>query len=606
MLKGLCEYGKSHPEVVMPAGYAIRTVKFLTDLSSGGKFVMLRGASDDKKGLQVRCPDVGGAAQGGKANVLIEKAAVALGLDAQDGGKTGQGAKLEGKRESFLEQFREGLHAVPEFEAVLTALQDESTMDRIRAAATDAGVKPGDPVGFTVGGKCLWDLSSVQSWWAVVSQVHGTPSALDLVTGEPCVPARLFKKVPVSAAGGGQPSGSLLVSFDKDSFASYGLCGKQGANAPMSQATADMAMDAFIYLAGKGLRIGDGMKLVHWFDHDIALGGGSDEEDIFQAAFGPSAGSSDEDPDPDVRNAQADDLVRSPFSGNVPADLEDVVYHVMVIKAEMARCTVRRYGTGTYGELYRNLKLWFDDMALVRSDGRGMCAPRKFNGLLYALLSGQERGRAGLAKFSGLTSLSGQMLDACFHGRPLPDAALHRALACVESSVHANGIVPEGSVQVVKMWFNRNLRKNGKGGLVMPDNNDGTRSAGWYCGELLALYDRIQKETRVDRNSDVIERFYVGCCRAPRATLNRLQQLSIAHFRDIRNPFRKGRLKAALEETYGKLCDTCGSIPATLSPGEQAAFLLGYYFRVAHMGELFEDTAVAGGDIDKEVNGNVD
>ena len=76
MLRALYDYGKAHPEILLPYGCAMRKVKYIIDITKGGAFVGIRKAENE----EIICPTVGSATRGGgaTANVLVEKASAAI------------------------------------------------------------------------------------------------------------------------------------------------------------------------------------------------------------------------------------------------------------------------------------------------------------------------------------------------------------------------------------------------------------------------------------------------------------------------------------------------------------------------------------------------
>jgi CRISPR-associated protein Csd1 len=120
------------------------------------------------------------------------------------------------------------------------------------------------------------------------------PEAMCLVTGEMAPIARLHPSI--KGVPGAQSSGAALVSFNLDSFTSYGKI--QGANAPVSEATAfayATALNALLIASrtdAKGrpvypnrVMLG-GITVLFWAEHDVAeklvgaMLGNQDDEDM--------------------------------------------------------------------------------------------------------------------------------------------------------------------------------------------------------------------------------------------------------------------------------------------------------------------------------------
>lgn len=581
MLRALYDYGVSHPEILNTPGCARRTVNYIVDLTGSGDFIGLRKSADKK----LVCPSVAGANVGRNpvCNPVMERASVSIGMDP---GKTGKAMEVvEARRECFLEYFRDGASDVPGFDSVLRALTDDVILSKILDAAEDAEVKDTSVVAFSVDGVLLTDVPELKTWWGArhAAGPSGTGldtagQAIDVVTGEACTPARLFRQIPPEAVGGA--SVASLICFNNNAFESYGMKDGQCRNVPMAQTTADVIADAVTYLGIHAPYVG-GLKFLHWYDTDLPEGG-----DVLNTVLFDLDGADPdalENPDGlDVKsrapvsegamNAAADRLVRSPFTGECPADLSDRRYHILILQAQAYRVTVLRHMTDTYASLYANLKAWFDDLSLVGPNGTGRMRPRAFNKLLYSLLTKGETSRTTGNKFAPVSFLVAPTMRACIEGGPVPDAVAARALAANLSRIYADGSASPMAVQLLKLWLCRRNRAEGKE-EIMPDSNE-TRNPAYYCGWLMALYEKVQAVVMPDVNAGVMTRFYGACSESPALVLGNLQALSVHHFDKMTSVGYKTLLTAALEETWGCIE---GPIPARLTMEGKAYFALGYW-----------------------------
>lgn len=576
MLKALYDYGKTHPDVRTFPGCSQRTLKYIVELDAAGNFVDIRRSDVGS----VICPDVGSAARGTGviSNVLMEKASISLSLDSGVSGKALD--RLNGKRKCFVDYFRDGVSQVPEFAAVLHMYDDDVIFNQVCDAAVQRGVKPGDAVGFSVDGNLLSDLDTVRSWWAdYLSQDDfepDVPKMLDIVTGEICTPARLFRPMPMQAAGGGQSAGVSLISFNCPSFESYGMKGAQCRNAPMAQETADIIADAITYLCSRAPRVG-GVKFVHWYDCDLPSG-----QDVLDFGLFDIDESDDGDENssinPAAMDALADKLVQSPVLGECPVDLSGRVYHILLMQPELSRMVVRRYMTGNYSELYHNFKSWFDDLSLVSANGTGLMRPCKLNKLLYSLLTKSEMA-ASSDKFAPLSPLIGPVFQACIAGNIIPDAIAVRALNANQSRIYKDDSVSPMVVQWLKLWLCRKLKSKGVEVDIMPELSN-IKNMAYQCGRLMAIYEKIQAVVSPDVNVGVLTKFYSACSQSPALVLGNMQALSVHHFDKMKSRGYENLLSAALESAWGCID---GDIPASLSLEDKAYFALGYWHQRAEL-----------------------
>lgn len=555
MFKALYDYGKAHPGILCPPGCRTKKVKYLIELDGNGDFIDVRPASEGEQSVVAPC--VESAAH--QPDVCIEKACVVLSItDDMPAVKMGEVSK---KHDVFITRLDST--GVAELDAVHRAMSDVNIFEAMAGRAMDIGVKSGDMVGFVVSGAHVHGSESVRRWWASVSSGQEEACAIDMVTGEPCVPARLFKPVPAAVVPGGQASGTFIVSFNAPAFESYG--NKQGMNAPVSQETADIIMDSFIHLAGRSVNMG-GLRFIHWYDRDV-------DDDLLAKAL-------IEVPDDDGtdfvneagKDAAATALVRSPLTGVPVGPLTGNQYHIMTVKPEGSRLSIRDYEVGDYEELYGHLCDWFSGMELVNWDGRGSCKYKSMNGILYSLLKENER-KSGSDKFSGVRPLSSALLRACLDGSAIPYGVASRALDAVTSAVYSDGKPWPASIQVLKLWLCRN--ENEKEGVsIMSHWNPENRNVGYLCGGLLAVYEHLQKTVNRSVGNGVGQRYYSACLRSPRVGISQMSKLSMHHFPQLSSGYRKRVYETMLEEIYGKMD---GDIPTSLSMADKAYFAVGYW-----------------------------
>lgn len=588
MLKALYDYGQAHPEVIQHPGCEYRSIQYVADLTGDGGLIGVRKL--DKSEQRVMCPSAGNITSKADAHPVADKALVAIRLDPDGILSEKQAAKLAVKRRIFEDRFRSGVPDIPAFQAVCDVLSDSSLLDGLQAGFVEAGGKPGDTVGFSVDGVELWRMPDVLSWWAGQQSGAGTcpGTYLDVVTGEPCEAVRLWNRMTGKCAAGGQTSGVMLVSFNEQAFCSYGFAGQQGANCPVSSRTMQSIIDSLTYLSGRAPSV-ETTRIVHWYAGDV-----KPADDVLDYILGDlafaGAVQSDDDIDEDAMTANADRLVTSPFSGSVPPDLSGMRYHILFIQPSAARMIVHRYEQGDYGDLYASVSKWFDDLRMAASNGH---VPRKLPGLkslLWNLLTDAELSKKK-NRMAPLEPFLEAILDACFFGRPVPDAIGHRALAGFRSGMYppAGEQIQYGrqycKIRWLRLWLNR--RMNMKGDNVMPEvpellDRDSTCPA-YVSGRLMAAYDAIQR-TASNLKSSVVSRYFTSCSQGPAMVLGRLQSMSVHHMEVIRDDEIRGFYQGELAEIWSRM--TSG-IPARLTVMEQAYFACGYWQELAYIQGLY-------------------
>ena len=594
MLRALYDYAQAHPEIVLPLGWAYRTIDFVVDLPvSGPGIIGVRAL--DKSDRRVACPSAGKITSGADAHPIAEKASVAICLDVPEPLSDAQQKKLDTKRSNFLDRFVSGQQDVPAFGQIIAALSDPVVLDDMQTKFLDAGGQAGNYVSFSVGGIDLWQIPEVRTWWEHARNPSGGPPSfdyLDVVTGEPCEPARLWTAMRGECARGGQSSGVSLVSFNAPAFDTYIEPGEsddngpQGKNCPVSESTMSAVMDAAIYLSSRAPNVGN-LRLCHWYAGEV-----SKDDDplasVLDSLFFP-AGKSESELDElngAAMDAEADRLARAPFTGDIPPGLENMRYHMLYLQPESARMVIRKYEVGRYSELHDAVAAWFADLELVSSAGYVSRKLPRLYSLLAGLLSPVELAKKS-DRMAPLQPHVAAILDACFHNRNIPDCIAYRAFTAFRSGMYPgaggdiNWALQYRRVQWLRLWVNRTARmKKGDANMseISTTVDKGLAGPAYVCGRLMAAYDMTQ-QVAAKLKSSVVSRYFTACSQGPAMVLGRLQSMSVHHLDAISsdNP-AKAVLQNALAEIWSQID---GPIPARLTVAEQAYFACGYWQEMA-------------------------
>ncbi len=280
---------------------------------------------------------------------------------------------------------------------------------------------------FIVDGSFVHEHPVVQAAW----QRHAAASTSTtlgqcLVTGADSVPiARLH---PAIKGAGGQPGGTLLVSFNFDAAESYGHV--QSFNAPVSETAAFGYAAALNHLlrreTNRARTIGD-MTVVVWAERPCA------GESLLMSLFDPVGLGADEDSPPEdrARAAQVRDALDCIMRGEMPADLkadEGVKFYLLGVSPNAARLSVRLWQVSTLGELIDNVRQHQRDLMLVTDSPKRAPYPA-----LWTLVNetrpkdgdGRSRGRPDNDK---RYKLHGDLLRAALGGGRYPAALLPELL----------------------------------------------------------------------------------------------------------------------------------------------------------------------------------
>lgn len=378
-------------------------------------------------------------------------------------------------------------------------------------------------------------------------------------TGSLAVPVATHLKIEGLADVGGQPSGTALVGFDKDSFCSYGL--SQSANAAMSEEAVTAyraALNDLIRNYGQRLA---GAKVVHWFQKSVP----AEDDPLSWLEVGEEH---------QQRSAQqrAKELLEGIRTGK-RVDLLGNYFYAVTLSGSGGRVMVRDWMEGQFEDLAGNISRWFDDLSIVRRDGQGLAPTPKF----LAVLGATVRDLRDLPP-----PFVARMWRVAVRDEQIPYHALAEALDRAKADVTQDEPPNHAGMGLLKAYHTRMERtKGGKEvsqGLT-PYLNEGHTHPAYHCGRLMAVLAEIQRSALGDVGAGIVQRYYAAASSTPALVLGRLTRTSQFHL---------GKLSAGLAYWYeGKVAGIWGRIkddvPATLTLEEQSLFALGFYQQLANM-----------------------
>lgn len=578
MLTELYRYALDHGLAAQP-GFKPKRVKAYVLLSAEGKFLGVHVREKDAPA--VYAPDIGAAANGTRyCNPLIEKAKIPLGIVEDPKADK----NVPTKHDFFLSMLDDGSTFEPVFAVLAQALRDQRVVQEMSEGLIQHKLKGGDPIGFLVDGRPVEASSRYLPWWTKFRTMF-SPEEADvlprcLITGECKAALATVPKVSGLMFVGGHTAGDAFLCFDKDAFQSYGF--KKSANAPVSEEAMTAVNAALTSLIAKSPVLGNA-KLVHWYSSEIA-----EEEDLMpillEGAWDDEVDSDSDDGEKEkdaLRAAKA--LIASIETGERPERLH-ARYYMMPLSGANGRMMVRLWQEGSYEELYRNIKQWFEDLSLVSWNGRGQAKSPKLKALGIRLLKpGGDPKKVWSRMDEELPNLLQRLLSAIINGTALPDEIPARTLRWIRSSLlmsdeekHAVPFDTETlAFQLLKAWLCRRQRLRGDEYPMEATCNDQvTRDVAYYCGQLMAVYVAIQRKAMPDVGVGVAERYYTAASANPAFALGKLAQLSQHHLGKL-EPGLAHYFEDKISEVMVKIGDR--EIPAIMNMEQQTEFALGYY-----------------------------
>jgi CRISPR-associated protein Csd1 len=520
--------------------------------------------------------------QGTKSHFLcdtLERAT--LFLDPKAAEKADARRMQQGYFQSLLKEAADACPAdSSRLQAVLSFLQNAEALAEFYRQLTSLKAKPSDNAVFAVEGFNLLDSESLKTFWRNRRR-HSAATAgvrdqrVCIATGE--LAETLDTTEKIKGVPGGLATGTNLISFDKDSFCSFGL--DQAQNAALS-APAELkirsSLNTLIEKSREQKLVFNNTAHLHWTRKPI-------ENDPIDWLANPN------------ENAVAE-LLKSVKSGQRPIELETNNYYAMSLSGNGARIVVRDWLESTVPEVQQHVAEWFQDLGIISPDGVGVKRDFKFYALLYGLV------RAELAELP--PQIPTQLLHGALRGRsvPLPQSALAAALR--RQQLDQENKLNPARLALIKACLLRS--PNRKETDTMTEKLDITsKDKAYRCGQLFAVIGRLQLLALGKVGASIAERTYGGVATRPATTFGPLFTKLPAYLKKANNRFPgSGTNKQKEIEKICVCIEGLGGIPQTLGLEEQGRFALGYYCQLAQYraDRAEEETAKKSEEIPNESN----
>lgn len=377
-----------------------------------------------------------------------------------------------------------------------------------------------------------------------------------LISGEQ---SKIAEKHPVIKGVNGGKAEQMIISFNKEAFASFGK--EQGANAPVSEQSAFAYTTALNYLLRREnnhcLTIGDA-STVFWAEADDNVTAQA-AEGFFAQVFTP--------PDDEQESAKIFNVLEQigkgrPLQEIAPELSPNTRFYILGLAPNAARISVRFWLDTTFGQLAENLAQHWQDLALEP------CAWKTPPSIWRLLLQ-----TAVLGKSENISPvLAGEMTRAVICGTLYPLSLLSQLITRIRADGDVNGL----RVAMMKAVLERRFRKGFiEEGVPMSLNNESPNRA-YLLGRLFAVLERIQYQALGELNAGIADRYYGSASAVPFSVFPRLLSGAKHHLSRLRKD-KAGiavNLDKDLGEIIAKLPET---FPRHLSIDEQGRFAIGYY-----------------------------
>ena len=366
--------------------------------------------------------------------------------------------------------------------------------------------------------------------------------AICLITGEEAPIARLHPAL--KGVRGAQSSGANIVSFNIESFRSYGK--EQSYNAPISEEAAFKYTTALNYLlsrgSGQNVQIGDATT-VFW----------AGENSPVEAWFGQAI-----DPGTEIEE-DIHKFLEAIREGKMPEELKDEKdkkFYILGLSPNASRISVRFWYPSTVEDVFGKLGEHYARLKIEKQYDKDF----DFPGLWWLL-----KETAVLGKSENIQPLlAGELMRSILTGERYPE----NLLTAVMSRIRADGRTNYNRASLTKAILIKNHNKE-----VTVSLNKKNKEVPYLLGRLFAVLERAQEDAAGGKlNATIKDKYFGSACTTPRAVFPLLLKLSSHHT-------KKGEHGGYYDWLIAEIME---DLPAEKFRGftpleDQGMFFLGYY-----------------------------
>lgn len=410
----------------------------------------------------------------------------------------------------------------------------------------------------------IHESSEAKTIWGALLKSDDAKQAMCLITGKQASISRLHPAI--KGVSGGQSSGVSIVSFNKESFESFGK--GQGDNAPVSEQAAFAYTTALNYLLRREneqvISLGD-TTVVFWALADSEQKAKS-AETFFMTGFNPP--SPTDESEAKALASELEKLAKGRPLSEISPDLDpNTQFFILGLAPNAARLSIRFWLQTDLGHIQQRFAEHFQDLALNPLPWK---TPPSVWRLLLQLVPHREGQKPKIDDVP--PHLAGELMRAILTGQRYPRAILAQLL----SRFRADGDVSGLRVAMVKSVLQREFRLVGKEEISMSLDESNANPA-YQLGRLFAVLESIQRIALGDKvNATITDKYFASASTVPYSVYPRLLAGSKHHLSRIRKD--KPGLAYSIERELGEIMALLPTeFPRHFSIENQGRFSIGYY-----------------------------
>lgn len=560
-------------EGLSPFGYSPEKISYEILLAPDGRVVDVNDIRDTsgKKPLPraMNVPQPEKRTVGIKSNFLWDKTSYVLGASATS--KRADKEHEEFKRvhrESLASTDDAGLKALLEFLAGWTP--ERFASPPFKEEMLDANFV------FRMDGEKVWlhERPAAQAVRAKLlagddSEDAEAPVQLDcLVTGERMPVARLHPAI--KGVNGAQSSGASIVSFNLESFGSYGK--SQGENAPVSEQAAFAYTTVLNHLLRRSehnrqrIQIGD-TTVVFWAE-------ATDPQEAEQAewAFARMFNTTpDDEQEVSFVRLALDQVAKGrPLSDINPKLQEGTRMFVLGLAPNASRISIRFWQESTLGQLAQRLAQHEQDIRIEPKPWKTAPAARR---LVLATVPNRE---GAMPKMDdAFNNLVGEFMRTILSGNMYPRSLLANTIMRIRTDGNLSGL--RAALCKGILARERRLGINTQNEEVPVSLDKQSTSPGYRLGRLFAVLEAAQRNALGGQvNATIRDRYYGAASATPASVFPVLLRNTQNHLGKLRK--EKPGIAVNLERDIRDIVDGLSDhFPRSLRIEDQGRFAIGYY-----------------------------